>query len=441
MTTTTRQAKPKRAGAVDPDVSLGTVTSSPSPKTAGCLACVTEAATLPPAKSPPTPPSGQKPASDVLAGAIARAASQSTIHPIDTLKVRMQSGIGSGFSKFSKLVPPPGGSIADVMARVGPKVPGKIATLYRGVWGAASGAGIAIGAYFACYGVAHNAIAAAFPELSNGGIAFCAGAVAAAGSSVVKVPIAVCIRSVQAGRYRNAFHAGSSIVRVTGPAGLFSGFLPTVLEDVPDMAVKFAVYESLRQLHNQLMRRKATPQEDFAMGATAGALAAASTTPLDSIKTYMMVNATERPSMLAAGRMLIRDQGMKGLFVGVGPRAMSNGINSAVFFCFFEALSRHLKERTARLEAQKQADQIRIARERTLATMPTLPTSSSTTRGTSRFTSSGLTSSTSTTEPLVATACLTMAWDLWARHQGESEEMVGVPRLASLKRMSVGTLD
>ena len=34
-----------------------------------------------------------------------------------------------------------------------------------------------------------------------------------------------------------------------------------------------------------------------------------------------------------------------------------------------------------------------------------------------------------------------MAWDLWARQQGESEEMVGVPRLASLKRMSVGTLD
>ena len=29
-----------------------------------------------------------KPASDVLAGAMARAASQSTIHPLDTLKVR-----------------------------------------------------------------------------------------------------------------------------------------------------------------------------------------------------------------------------------------------------------------------------------------------------------------------------------------------------------------
>ncbi len=43
----------------------------------------------PPAPSSPPPPSrvDTKPASDVIAGAMARAASQSTIHPLDTLKV------------------------------------------------------------------------------------------------------------------------------------------------------------------------------------------------------------------------------------------------------------------------------------------------------------------------------------------------------------------
>lgn len=30
--------------------------------------------------------------------------------------------------------------------------------------------------------------------------------------------------------------------------------------------------------------------------------------------------------------------GLKPFFAGVGPRALSNGLNSAVFFCFFEAL-------------------------------------------------------------------------------------------------------
>lgn len=48
--------------------------------------------------------------------------------------------------------------------------------------------------------------------------------------------------------------------------------------------------------------RVATPQEDFAMGAVAGAAAAAATTPLDVIKTNMMCNAASRPSMAAAIR-------------------------------------------------------------------------------------------------------------------------------------------
>ena len=142
------------------------------------------------------------------------------------------------------------------------------------------------------------------------------GAAAATGSSVVKVPLAVCIRSVQAGVYPNVMQASSSIVRAAGVRGLFTvgcppqqqaglsnpaalaacaplgktaylsvclstlgegctqgkagglyllprsvlsqllvflqGFLPTLLEDVPDMAVKFAVFETLKPLYARL---------------------------------------------------------------------------------------------------------------------------------------------------------------------------------------------
>lgn len=59
--------------------------------------------------------------------------------------------------------------------------------------GAASGAGIAIGAYFAFYGAASNVLAKR-TKLKTGQVAFFAGAFAAAGGSVVKVPLAVCIR-------------------------------------------------------------------------------------------------------------------------------------------------------------------------------------------------------------------------------------------------------
>lgn len=284
-----------------------------------------------------------KPMKDTVAGALARAASQSTIHPLDTVKVQMQAGtLGSGgVSKFGSLVPPSGASKI---------IPG-IASLYRGVFGAASGAGIAIGAYFAIYSTTtrlmDHHVKPRFKNVSPGTIAFAAGAIAAAGGSFVKVPLAVCIRSVQAGVYPNVIRASRSIVKAAGPRGLFTGFLPTFLEDVPDMAVKFACYETLRNMHKKFNNGiPSTPQEDLVMGGFSGSVAAAATTPLDVIKTRMMCTAANRPSLFGACRSVIAEgHGVKAFFSGVGPRALSNGINTAVFFAFFEAIKHYMDER------------------------------------------------------------------------------------------------
>lgn len=305
------------------------------------------AAAAAPAKMASKP--ATRPASDVLAGALARAASQSIIHPLDTLKVRLQANMRgpspsspaagaaaaaavTSVSKFGRLVPPAGASQQLQAAGAG------LASLYKGVVGAASGAGIAIGAYFAFYSAACN-IMSAHTTLAPGAVAFVGGAVAAAGSSVVKVPLAVCIRSVQAGVYPNVFSAASSITKAAGPRGLFTGYFPTLLEDVPDMACKFAAYESMRQLHRRMVGgRDASPHEDFAMGALAGAAAAAATTPLDVVKTRMMCTAASRPTMASAAASVLAAGGPGAFFAGVGARALSNGINSAVFFCAFEAI-------------------------------------------------------------------------------------------------------
>jgi len=322
---------------------FASLTAAKAPSVGGPrVASPPRAATAPP--PPPPPPTAAaaaakpkvelKPASDVLAGAVARAASQSTIHPLDTLKVRMQVA-GGGAS------PPPPAPLSSALARLG--------SLYAGVGGAAAGAGAYIGAYFAVYGAAANYLATHAPDLPPAGVAFAAGAAGAVGGSVVKVPLAVCIRSVQAGLYPSAPAAGAAIFRAAGLRGLFTGYVPTLLEDVPDMAVKFATYEALRAAHGRAVGGARPPSvgEDFAMGAAAGAAAAAATTPLDVIKTNMMCSATARPTMGAAARAALARAGPAGLFAGVGPRALSNGINSAVFFAFFSALRRVLQERAA----------------------------------------------------------------------------------------------
>lgn len=250
----------------------------------------------------------------------------------------------SGVSKFGQLVPPPNAATPiDNLRSMGSQV----ASLYKGVLGAASGAGIAIGAYFAFYSVAHNLLAKN-TSMGSSQCAFVSGGVAAFGSSFVKVPIAVCIRNVQAGNFKNAAEAARCIMRDHGFKGLYRGWVPSVVEDMPDMAFKFACYETLRSVHRNLTGRGATPQEDFLMGATAGAGAAAMTTPFDVIKTRMAMNPV---TMADAIRASLAEGGPRAFFRGVGPRALSNGINSAVFFCFFEALSRNFKERSVKAKA------------------------------------------------------------------------------------------
>jgi solute carrier family 25 S-adenosylmethionine transporter 26 len=242
------------------------------------------------------------------------------------------------------------------------KVGTEVSSLYRGVFGAAGGAGLAIGAYFAFYGAAKKALEQN-TDFSVSTVAFVAGGVGALGSSIVKVPAAVCIRSVQANVYPNVIVAARSITKAAGPRGMFTGYLPTLLEDVPDMAVKFAAYETMRTMHRRVTGMKPEDSHaaaDISMGLIAGAVAAGATTPLDVVKTRMMCNASQRPSFAGAIAGVWRDSppGMgraKTFFTGVGPRAFSNGINSAIFFCFFEQLRVVFKQQDERRALQREA--------------------------------------------------------------------------------------
>lgn len=311
------------------------------------------AATVVAAPPPPPPPQPDgKPAHDVVAGAMARAASQSTIHPLDTMKVRMQAGHAS--SKVARVRTQRAASSAALKLQ---RNLVEVRGLYKGVVGAATGAGIIIGTYFAFYSTTKRMLRER-TTLGDGATAFVAGAAAALGSSVVKVPLAVCIRSVQAGVYKNVGHAARSIVAAAGVRGLFTGFVPTILEDVPDMAVKFAVYEMMRKAHTRLSGgRPAHVAEDLLMGGFAGAAAAAATTPLDVVKTVMMCTASSRPTLAGAARSVMREgKGVAPFFRGVGPRALSNGLNSAIFFCFFEAIRQSMIQRQAAATAAAAAE-------------------------------------------------------------------------------------
>jgi len=291
-----------------------------------------------------------RPTNDVLAGGLARSAAQATIHPIDTVKVRMQMMINKAKLSGVPAAGPPATTTTSASGKYAPAVSSpaskvaSLSSLYKGCGSAAVGAGIAIGTYFWFYNNAKRLMQENCPEAPSSVVAFIAGAMGALGSSVVKVPAAVCIRSVQAGVYPNGIAAFSRILKVTGPRGLYTGYLPTVLEDVPDMAFKFAAYETVGRAYFKAVgktRAEANRIDDLVCGGVSGAIAAAATTPLDVIKTRMMCAAGAagvRPTMLQVIRGVAAEGKLASWFTGVGPRALSSGVNSAVFFMFLETL-------------------------------------------------------------------------------------------------------
>ena len=321
------------------------------------------------------------PVKDIIAGGLARAASQSTIHPLDTVKVRMQAALKGVSTTAASTLPSGGkygvglGAVTNGAVSLGQrsltsaakagalKATAELGMLYKGCFGAASGAGLAIGTYFAFYGTAKKLLQEK-SDMPVSTIAFVAGGIGALGSSIVKVPAAVCIRSVQAGVYPNVITAGRRITAAAGPRGLFTGYIPTLLEDVPDMAVKFAAYETLRTMHRTFTKKskdESSAGADIAMGLIAGSVAAAATTPLDVVKTRMMCNASSRPSFGGAIMSVWKDSpaGMgrvRAFFTGVRPRAISNGINSAIFFCFYEALRSGMVRAETEREEQRRRE-------------------------------------------------------------------------------------
>jgi len=303
-----------------------------------------------------------RPTNDVLAGGLARSAAQATIHPIDTIKVRMQmmlSKRGSAAKPTTagspKWASRPSNNMGKAVASTASGMVTGMSSLYQGVGSAAFGAGLALGTYFWFYNSAKRVLETHAADAPPSLTAFIAGAVGAVGSSFVKVPAAVCIRSVQAGVYPNGVTAFGRILKVTGPRGLYTGYLPTVIEDVPDMAFKFASYETLGSIYYRAVgkaRAEANRIDDLIVGGAAGSIAAALTTPVDVIKTRMMCDAASRPTIFSAARAVAAEGRIGAWFAGVGPRSLSSGINSAVFFMFLESLRQwQARREAARIKA------------------------------------------------------------------------------------------
>ncbi|KAK9490571.1 mitochondrial carrier domain-containing protein [Lipomyces doorenjongii] len=143
------------------------------------------------------------------------------------------------------------------------------------------------------------------------------------------------------------------MVRTQGIGALWRGLALTLWRDVPFSAVYWTGYEKSRQVLDQYNNGR-TPGEAetfvqaFVAGAISGSFAAFVTTPFDVGKTRRQVLRNRDPtmdSMLALLRKIAKEEGVPGLFRGLGPRMMKVSVSCAIMISFYE-VGKHMSMRS-----------------------------------------------------------------------------------------------
>jgi solute carrier family 25, member 39/40 len=140
---------------------------------------------------------------------------------------------------------------------------------------------------------------------------------------------------------------------------LFRGLGPTLLRDVPFSGLYWSGYEYFKPIFGDMLLQHRpdwstgfhTFFQAFAGGSTAGLIAAVLTTPADVVKTRqqiaMHLNSTSNSpgtKSLSAFQLvkdIIREDGVFGLFRGVGPRALRVAPACAVMISSYEIVKRY----------------------------------------------------------------------------------------------------
>lgn len=163
-------------------------------------------------------------------------------------------------------------------------------------------------------------------------IAASAGEIAAC---TVRVPAEVVKQRTQAGLHKSSLEAFMSIMRNENSEGirrgLYRGWGSTILREIPFTAIQFPLYEYLK---TQLTSTNENIKGAIC-GSIAGGVAAAVTTPLDVIKTRLMLMKS-RMSVVQVARCIYQEEGAGAFWRGVGPRTMWISAGGAIFLGVYE---------------------------------------------------------------------------------------------------------
>ncbi|KNC83643.1 hypothetical protein SARC_04104 [Sphaeroforma arctica JP610] len=277
----------------------------------------------------------------MAAGAMAGVMEHCTVYPIDSIKTKMQSLNPTAKGLYNSF----GGAIRSIRNSKG------LLSTFKGVNAVALGAGPAHAIYFGSYEMVKTTISnyTGKPD-TNPMVGVPAGLAATFLHDSFMTPFEMIKQRLQmhSSPYTSASHVFREVWKQEGPRAFYRS-LPTQLSmNVPFQVIHFSAYENIRHLINP--DDTYNPLSHVVAGGSAGAMAAAVTTPLDVLKTTLNTQESRfehqgraTQGMWNAARDVYALHGYKGFLRGVQARMLFHIPSTAICWSVYEFFKHTMK--------------------------------------------------------------------------------------------------
>ncbi|XP_004515118.1 protein MITOFERRINLIKE 1, chloroplastic [Cicer arietinum] len=268
------------------------------------------------------------------AGGIAGAFTYACLHPLDTIKTKMQT---KGASQIYK-------NTLDAVSKT--FTTNGILGFYSGFSAVVVGSTASSAIYFGTCEFSKSFLSGLqhFPKVL---IPPMSGALGNVLSSAVMVPKELITQRMQAGAKGRSYEVLIKILQNDGVLGLYKGYSATLLRNLPAGVLSYSSFEYLKlAVMKKTDKNYLEPFQSVICGALAGAISASLTTPLDVVKTRLMTQAHGEAvgkvaTVMYGGvsdmvREILREEGWIGLTSGMGPRVVHSACFSALGYFAFE---------------------------------------------------------------------------------------------------------
>mmetsp|Transcript_7277 Transcript_7277/g.12089 ORF Transcript_7277/g.12089 Transcript_7277/m.12089 type:complete len:442 (+) Transcript_7277:132-1457(+) len=184
------------------------------------------------------------------------------------------------------------------------------------------------------------------PHVLNPALDFLASSISTFICSVVSTPQMVLSDRIMAGVYDNFFVAVLNIARSEGLLGFYRGWLPALVQKIPSYALTWMMFQQLKQWFRRVMDRAGSTVENTMLGSLAAAGACCIMIPVDTIKTRLV---TQRPGteqhydgMWDCLTKILKHEGVGALYRALPPRLFSVVPMIGIQFGVYELMKRLL---------------------------------------------------------------------------------------------------